>query len=191
MAQFGAKLFLFAPITNQGTTEALPTYGPTVVVGKLNKANLSINTASGTLDGDDAEVLNIEEFVSAAIDCSFTEVTPETESVLFGSKLDNSGDLHDSTGDTIPYGGIAYCRTMMGDDGAKYYQCVYLPRAKAVPSGDDAATKGKNITLNPHNIKFNASECAAGKWRIRSKKSTFADAEAWCREKLGGTSASA
>lgn len=185
MAQFGARLFLFAPVTDPGSTTAMPTYSEPIVVGKLNKANLTINTASGTLDGDDAEVLSIEEFVSAALDCSFTEVTPETESVLFGSELDDSGDLHDSPSDTIPYGGIAYCRTMMGDDGIKYYQCIFLPRAKAVPSGDDASTKGKNITLNPHNIKFNASVCAMDKWRIRAKKSTFAEAEAWCRAKLG------
>lgn len=190
MAQFGARLFKFAPITDHGNADKMPTYGPSVVVGKLSKANQSINTASGTIDGDDAEVLSIEEFVSAGLDCSFTEVTPETESVIYGSKIDDSGDLKDSTGDSIPYGGITFCRFMMGDDGKKYYQCVFYPRAKAVPSGDDASTKGKNITLNPHNIKFNATECAMGIWRIRAKKDTFEEAEAWCDAKLGTASAS-
>lgn len=184
MAQFGARFFKYAPITDFGTTKTLPTYGTSIVVGKLNKANLTINTASGTLDGDDAEVLNIEEFVSAGLDCNFTEVYPETEAVIYGSTLDESGDLHDNTGNSIPYGGITYCRTMMGDDGVKYYQCVYLPQAKAVPSGDDAQTKGKNIALNPHNIKFNAMECATGDWRIRAKKATIEEAQAWCDAKL-------
>ena len=168
MAAFGARYMMFAPFKGEEPKAALPTYGEAVQLGALNKADLTVNLASGEIYGDDVLDERVEEFVSGTLTVEITDLDPDTESVVYGSKLDEEGELVDKTSDQTPYGGLGYIKTLIRK-GKKVYRAIYLPKVKAALGNDNATTKSNSITLATHPLAFTVFEPNTGEWRYRKE----------------------
>lgn len=185
MATFGARYINFAPFSGEEPADALPTYGEAVNIGKLVKAELTVNMASGKIYGDDVLDESIDVFANGTIAVETTDMTLENESVLFGSTMteDEGKELSDSSEDTIPYGGLTYIKTIMRGK-KKLFRAHFYPKVKASHGTDSAATTGESITFTSTPINFTVFEANIGKWRYREEFATYAEAKTWCDGKF-------
>ena len=71
MASFGAKYPHFSKIKTE-PDDALPTYEGPVNIGRLVKADLTVNLASGKLYADDELAESVDEFSSGSVENSCT-----------------------------------------------------------------------------------------------------------------------
>ena len=187
MAAFGAKYIRFAPVSAEPDA-ALPQYGEGIQIGALVRADLTVNLASGEIYGDDVLDERVEEFVSGTLAVEVTDLEDEKEKVIFGSTLEEGGELKDNTADSIPYGGLGYIKTLIRG-GKKKYKAYYYPKVKAVMGNDSAATKSSSITLASSPLSFTIFEPKTGDWRYRKTFESEAEAKAYIDGKLTGSEA--
>lgn len=184
MAAFGAKYFKYAKIKEEKKNQ-LPTYDAdkTMMLGGLVKADLTVNFASGETYADDMLAEKAEEFISGSIAAEVDELEDETASVIYGAKINELGEKADNTGDSAPYGGLAYYKCLM-KNGAKFYRGYYYPKVKAALGNDSAATKSSSITFATTPINFTVYEPDTGDWRYTKKFDTEAEVREWIDKKL-------
>lgn len=188
MAQFGAKCPMFAPVKAE-PENALPTYDAPLTVGALVKADLTVNLATGELYADDTLAEQLSEFASGAIALETDDMTDEVAQVIYGATggAGESGELIFNKGDTPPYGGFGYYKSLMRK-GQKVYKGCFYPKVRAALGNDTAATRGNAITFGTTPTALTVFACNSGEWRI-TKEFAGADAEAavvaWLKEKLG------
>ena len=83
------------------------------------------------------------------------------------------------------YGGLAFYINKMLEGNVKVYQGIYYPKVKASVQGEEYSTKGESITLANSKIRFLASACNSGDWKILSKDfETETEAASWVDEKI-------
>lgn len=108
MSQFGAKYIKFNPIKDQ-PENALPTYsenGP-VRMGRLVKADLTVNMATGELYADDELAESVSEFSSGSLVVETDDMEDKVASVVYGCEVVDKL-VHYKSGDAPPEGGVAY-----------------------------------------------------------------------------------
>ena len=74
MASFGAKYPHFSKIKTE-PDDALPTYEGPVNIGRLVKADLTVNLASGKLYADDELAESVDEFSSGSVAMETDDMT--------------------------------------------------------------------------------------------------------------------
>lgn len=184
MAGFGARYINFAPFSGDEPENALPKYGDAINIGRLVKAELAVNMASGKIYGDDTLDESVDEFVSGTLSVETTDITLEKEAIIFGSKIgDTEKELTDNTEDTVPYGGITYVKVLLRK-GKKVFRAYFLPKVKATFGTDTANTKTDSITMASTPMSFTVFETNTGDWRYREEFATFNEAKTWCDGKL-------
>ncbi len=184
MAQFGARYIKFNPIKEQ-PENALPVYmdQDPVQVGRLVKADLTVNMASGELYADDELAESMSEFSSATLAAETDDMVDEVASVVYGCEVVDK-TVHYKYGDTPPEGGLAYFKTLVRK-GEKSFKGVFYPRAKAALGNDSAQTRGNSITFGTTATTFTIFSCNSGDWRLTEEFATEAEAKAWVDAKLG------
>lgn len=182
MASFGAKYINFAPVKSE-PAGALPAYDAKVEIGKLVKADLTVNIATGELYANNMLAEKADEFISGTLAVEVDDMEKETEAAVYGSVF-SEGELVDNSADVVPYGGLAYYKTLRRN-GAPVYEAYYYPKVKAILSTDSAATKGSSITFTTKPISFTIYEPDTGDWRYRKEFPTEAEAVAYVDDKLG------
>lgn len=180
MAVFGAKYIKFAKIKTEEEGK-LPEYESAVELGALVKADMTVTLAAGEIYANNRLDEKIEEFAGGVLAVEVSDMNDEVESEVFGSTLSDDKELVDNTADEIPYGGIAYYKTLVRN-GKKVYRAFYYPKVKAVIGNDTAATKGSSITLSPTALNFNIFEPETGDWRYRQTFDKEEDAAAYVDE---------
>lgn len=182
MANFGAKYPCFAPFKGVEPVNALPKYDAKVVVGKLVSANLTVNLASGELYADDALTEQLSEFASGTIAMETDDMLDDVAAVVYGATAAEKKVTYNK-GDTAPYGGLGYFKTLMRD-GAKYYKGYFYPKVRAALGNDNAQTRGSSITFGTSNTTFTVFAANTGDWRITETFDSEAEARAWVDEQL-------
>ena len=175
MATYGAKYPKFAPISSE-PENALPTYNgaKAATIGRLVKADLTVNLASGKIFADDELAESADEFSSGTIAMETDDMEDEVASTVYGATVQNS-EVHYKAGDTPPLGGLAYYKALMRR-GVKYFKGYFYPRVKT-----DSITFGTTATT------FTIFRCKSDDWRIVSGNFTNeAEARAWVDERLAG-----
>lgn len=189
MASYGAKYIKWAPFADTDpdeSTAAFPKYGTPLSLGALQKVTDSPTFNEGKIYGDDVLDEYASEFKECSVDVEITELTNETASGVTGAEIDSDeeGDLHFNVGDTAPYGGKAFYIKKLVKGKAKY-QGIYYPKVKATMQGEEFTTKGESITLTGGKLKFLASACAKGDWKVKSAlMDTEEAAKAWVDGKI-------
>ena len=147
MAAFGASYPVFFPVNR----------GSGIVIGKLVAANLTVALSSGELYADDKLSEQASGFVSGVL---VLEAAP-----IFGAAYDDETEIATySEEDTPPVGVIGYYKRIMRD-GVKLYKAFVYPKARAVPSSNNAQTKGSGITFQTSEISFTILPNNKGDWR--------------------------
>lgn len=185
MASFGAKYIKFAPVKTEPEGK-LPTYDAAVELGKLVKAELTVNIATGELYANNMLAEKSDEFISGTLAVEVDDMEKEIEGTVYGSAY-NDGELVDNAADVVPYGGLAYYKTLQRS-GKPVFEACYYPKAKAILSTDSAATKGSSITFNTKPLSFTIYEPDSGDWRYRKEFSSEKEAIAYVDDKLGRSS---
>jgi len=175
---------LAAPVKTEPTGER-PTYDAIVTIGRLVKADMTVQIASGKLFADDALAESVDEFTSASIAMETDDMVDDVASVLYGAEVDD-GEVQYRAGDFQPLCGLTYYKTLMRE-GVKYYKGYYYPRVKAVLGNDSAATKGDTVTFGTNQTTFTVFRCNTDEWRITAEYDDETDVVGWCREMLGDT----
>ena len=84
MASFGAKYPHFSKIKTE-PDDALPTYEGPVNIGRLVKADLTVNLASGKLYADDELAESVDEFSSGSVAMETDDMTDDVAAEVYGS----------------------------------------------------------------------------------------------------------
>lgn len=112
MPSFGAKNPYFCKIKEEpeGT---LPVYeGDPVKIGRLVKADLTIQMASGKIFADDGLAESVDEFASGSVAMETDDILDSAASVIYGTTVDGK-TVHYNTKDDPPSGGLAYYKKLM------------------------------------------------------------------------------
>ncbi len=184
MASFGAKYPFFNKIKSE-PEGALPVYeGEPVRIGRLVKADLTVNLASGKLFGDDGLAESVDEFSSGSIAMETDDMEDEVASVVYGAQVTDK-EVHYNVGDDAPAGGLAYLKKLMRRRKV-LYKGYFYPLVKAALGSDTAQTKTDSITFGTAATTFTIFACESGDWRITEEFPTETEALAWVKEKLKG-----
>ncbi len=187
MASFGAKYPFFSPIESE-PEGGLPIYkGSPIRIGRLVKADLSVQLASGKLYADDGLAENVEEFVSGEISMDTDDMEDAVASVVYGCKVENK-EVVFNTGDDPPAGGLGYIKKLMRRRKV-LYKGYYYPLAKASIGNDTAQTKSDSITFGTNSTKFTVFACESGAWRFTQEFQEEQDAVSWIKRKLTNSAA--
>ncbi len=182
MASFGAKYPYFSPVKEEPAGK-LPVYaGEPVRIGRLVKADLTVNLASGKLYADDALAESVDEFVSGSIAMETDDMEDAVAAVVYGATVEEKRVRYNS-GDAPPAGGLGYVKRLMRN---KKVICkgYYYPLVKAALGNDTAQTKTDSITFGTNTTTFTVFACENGDWRHTEEFDTEAEAVEWVRQQL-------
>lgn len=185
MASFGAKYIRFNQIAEEPDGQ-LPIYkkGGTVTLGRLVKADLTVNLASGKLHADDELAESVDEFSSGSLVAETDDMEDDSAAAVYGCTV-TDGEVHFKRGDSPPMGGLAYYKVLMRK-GVKFFKGFFYPRVKAALGNDTAQTKGDSITFGTNSTTFTIFGSNSDDWRIWKVLKTEDEAKAWVDEKLEG-----
>ena len=185
MASFGAKYPYFNPVKEEPEGK-LPTYKNQEPsrIGRLVKADLTVNLASGKLFADDGLAESVDEFSSGSIAMETDDMEDPVAAEVYGCKVEDK-EVHYNVADDPPAGGLAYFKKLMRRK--KFlYKGYFYPLVKAALGNDTAQTKTDSITFGTNSTTFTVFACETGDWRFTEEFPTEAEAIAWIKEKLKG-----
>ena len=189
MASFGAKNPYFCKVKEE-PEGALPTYeGDPVKIGRLVKADLTIQMASGKLFADDGLAESVEEFASGSIAMETDDMLDDVASVVYGTKVEEKLVRY-NTADDPPSGGLAYYKKLMRRRKV-FYECIFCPLVKASLGNDTAQTKTDSITFGTTATTFTVFACDNGDWRLTEVFTTEEEALAWVKSRFAPADAGA
>ena len=185
MASFGARYPYFNPVKREPKGE-MPVYKDVEpsLIGRLVKADLTVNLASGKLFCDDTLGESVEEFSSGSIAMETDDMEDNTAVQVYGCVVVD-GEVHYNVGDDPPQGGLAYFKKLMRRRKV-LYKGYFYPLVKASLGNDTAQTKGDSITFGTNSTTFTVFAAESGDWRITETCTTEAEVIAWIKEKLKG-----
>ena len=185
MAHFGARHIKFNPIKEQ-PEDALPVYSDKapVKIGRLVKADLTVNMANGELYCDDELGESLSEFSSGTLAVETDDMLDDVASVVYGCQVVDK-TVHYKYGDTPPEGGLGYVKGLMRR-GVKSFKSVFYPRTKATLGNDSAQTRGNSITFGTTSTTFTIFTCNSGDWRLTEDFANEQEAKAWVDKMLAG-----
>ena len=182
MASFGAKYPFFSKVKEE-PDGALPTYDAAPVrIGRLVKADLTVQLASGKLYADDALAESVDEFVSGTIEMETDDMTDDVASVVYGATVNNKTVTY-NINDAPPAGGLGYLKRLMRNKKV-ICKAYYYPMVKAALGNDTAQTKTDSITFGTNTTTFTVFACNNGDWRHTEEFDAEEEAVAWIKEKL-------
>ncbi|MFR5887302.1 MAG: hypothetical protein ACLUFK_02060 [Oscillospiraceae bacterium] len=181
MASFGRNAPILTLSRPSPKTHSPPTRPRPVQIGRLVKADLTVNMASGKLYADDELAESVDEFSSGL--WLWRPTTWRTTSPKVYGCTVSEKEVHYKAGDSAPMGGLAYYKVLMRK-GVKLFKGYFYPRVKAVLGNDSAATKADSITFGTNSTTFTVFRCNSDDWRITEELATEAEAIAWVKEKL-------
>lgn len=190
MAVIGLKHPVFAKIGTY-TPGSRPTYTDGLKIAKAVSADVTINTAATTFYADDAEDERDDSFTGGSITFGINTLAYETEALMFGSKLEksgeNSGEIIDAENDNAAEGGFGYYRVHK-IEGVRKYEAVWLLRTVFKKMDESTATKGESISFqNPSLVGtiMRVQDYNGGAWRERKMFDTEAECVAYLNGKAG------
>lgn len=181
----GARYGRIAPILDPGNSTKMPTYGPSIDCGHLNKVNDSPSYNEGELAGDDVVQESFAEFTKGSVTISCTTVTPEAEKIMDSFLYAEGGDRSlAASGEKAEYGFAHISQKRSKDLGTKFYG-RFFPRLSPKYDGSDKESMGSTTTLNPESIPATWLKPEGGAAIIESTYfDTEAEAIAWVDAKL-------
>lgn len=182
MASFGAKYPYFCPVAEE-PEGALPVYsGEPVRIGRLVKADLTVNLSSGKLFADDGLAESVDEFASGSIAMETDDMEDEIASVVYGAEVKDK-TVHYNVADDPSAGGLGYVKKLMRRKKV-LYKGYFYPLVKAALGNDTAQTKTDSITFGTNSTTFTVFACENGDWRLTEELATEAEAVAWVKEQF-------
>ncbi|GHU54684.1 hypothetical protein FACS1894132_09690 [Clostridia bacterium] len=170
-------------------------YGTITQLAGLKTSEYAPVVATANIEGD-GEVLDIiNELTSATLTDTTAGETEENLSTLSGQTIEN-GEISEGISDNPPIVGRTYIAKLYSkenpdEDRVIGYIAYFCPKVKYAPITDSLTSKtSSGITPSTTTLTGTCFSDDAGKFRYRKSFTTataYADAQAWCTTKLGGT----
>lgn len=179
MAGFGAKNPYFRKIKEEPEGK-LPVYEDKAVkIGRLVKADLTLQMASGKLYADDELAESVDEFISGTLAMETDDMLDVVASEVYGVQVEGKLVRYNIKDDP-PAGGVTYYKKLMRQRKV-FYQGYFYPLVKASLGSDTASTKTDSITFGTTNTTFIVFTCNSGDWRLVETFETEAEAIDWVK----------
>lgn len=184
--QMGLAYLGFAPITADGDSSTLPTYGSTVTLGHAVRAALTVNSADVPVYGDDALQLKIDSFLSGSLETETLLSDLELDSTLYGGTYASAAGITRTIDDAGTPGAVPYIRKLMKKDKSIVYRAGILLRCAAnrAASGWESNTKKDSVEVTNAKVNFDVMPCATGAWNWEQDYTSETDALAAIEAKL-------
>lgn len=173
MARIGLSNIWFSTLTE--ATDGTATYEGASNLGKAVSAQISLNTNSAKLYGDDALAESDSSFSSGTITLGVTEDDDTVFAPLLGHTIDAQGEVEYNITDTAPYVGCGRIVTKMVD-GEYKYKVEFLKKVKFKDSGSDETTKGESIEFGTPSVEGDIMALKDGSWKQTKTFTTLSDA---------------
>lgn len=190
---YGAKYIRWAPFAEENPEPdgKLPSYGPAVTLGPLNKLSdaPAFNEAKGY--GDNALQVYVNKFKETVLAIETTEVPRESMSAVSGTIIEEGAhkNMRFRNADKAPYGGLGFYVNLLLSGNRDVCKGVFYPKVKAMLQRTEYNTSGENITLSTSKLQFTGAAAKTGDWRIESEFfETEEEAQAWVDGMFTGAS---
>lgn len=180
--RYGAKNPMWALLTEEGTTSAVPTYEEAIQLDKLSQVDDKLTLTNTSAYGSDEKAVEITEFTSGSVDVSLLNMDEAVVSKMHGVQTGKTGGLNYKSDDLAPFGAFGFTTSCMDGSGSRYYEAVFYPKLKAKPTDKTYNTKGENVTLSLDNASFTMYQAACGTYKVTKKF----DAEKAAQDYLAG-----
>lgn len=184
MASMGLKYLAWGKMAAE-PTNAIPTYNPGKVIGKMVSANLSIQWADGELYADDMLSEYISEFASGDLTMEVDNIALADQATLYGATYD-ADEFQAVYSDTPPFGGIGGVQVLMVN-GARKYRAWFFPKVRASMPDWDATTRPDSISFGTQPLNMKVLTPLYGPWYYVKEFTTESAAKAYIDTKLGVT----
>lgn len=184
MASMGLKYLVWGKMAAE-PTNAIPTYNPGKVIGKMVSANLSIQWAEGELYADDMLSEYISEFTSGDLTMEVDNIALADQATLYGATYD-ADEFQAVYSDTPPFGGIGGVQVLMVN-GARKYRAWFFPKVRASMPDWDATTRPDSISFGTQPLNMKVMTPLYGPWYYVKEFTTESAAKAYIDTKLGVT----
>lgn len=138
----GLRYPVYAPITAENTN-AMPTYGNGMVVGKAVDANITRTRSNAKFHADDGQIAADNGQTGGTITFGLHAITGEGRVMMFGDEKKESGEVI-SNSDSAPYGGFGFITVEDDGTGTKYAAHLYYKVQFGL--GDDSASTRRENT---------------------------------------------
>lgn len=182
MASMGLKYLAWGKMATE-PTNAIPTYNPGKVIGKMVSANLSIQWADGELYADDMLSEYISEFASGDLTMEVDNIALADQATLYGATYD-ADEFQAVYSDTPPFGGIGGVQVLM-INGARKYRAWFFPKVRASMPDWDATTRPDSISFGTQPLNMKVMTPLYGPWYYVKEFTTESAAKAYIDTKLG------
>lgn len=185
---YGAKNAMWAPISKDDASNALPTYGETISFNGINEVADSISLADGTAYGDNVKKIVVKEFAGGTITVKLVELSAEDSAAILGVTTDGDGGLSFEDEHDAPYGGYGFINNIR-TTAALAYKVIFYPKVQAsADTGTTYKTKEDNITLEYESLSFEMFQAAYGAYKLTKVFDTEAAAVSYLSGLFAGTS---
>lgn len=165
------------------------TYSDGFRMGKAVSVNITTNFNEANLTGDNVIAETVKEFRNGNIDLGITTIPIAAYSTVFGHEvtIDEDGTLIvDKTDDVPNYVGVGLLKEELVD-GEKSYIAMWIKKVLFTESGENATTKGENISFQTPTITGTIMALDDKTWRERKIFKNEPDAIAYINEMAGIT----
>lgn len=185
--KMGATEPYYAVITAENAN-TYPTYSEPVAFSEFVSCTESLQYAEASFNSNNRESESSKVFKRCDLTFANKGLDYETLRDVFGATLDEDGEIAFGAGDTPPRIGFAFYRTLE-DNGVRFYEGVYYPVCRAAIGNESDNTMGDNLTYSGDEIAMvaYAMKGTTSTWKESKIFDAEADALAWVRSKLGGT----
>lgn len=147
MATIGLRDFFKSKVTE--ATDGTETFGVPSRVAKLINAKMKIDTADGTLYGDDGVDTIINEFSKGTLTLNTTDMSDEDYADFVGATVDPAtGIMYSSKADQPPYFAVGFRAKKPGGK----YRYLWLFKVQFKVPDEEFATKGEKIEFKSPTI---------------------------------------
>lgn len=178
MAKVGFRKIYIAKRTAAGT------YEKPFKFGKAINLSVSPQYAEGTLYADDALAEEDKEFKYADVTLGTNTIPAESHTIMFGHKVDESGEITHSTDDQGQYVGQGWL-SVERVDGVRSFVANFLKKVKFTEPSEEYETKGDSIAYKTPSISGKAMAEEDGSWKAAKPFATEEEALTWLFEKFG------
>ena len=155
--------------------------------GHAVSVNITPTWAEGQNYGDDMQVDTDNEFVSASVALSTTNVPASFHETMFGNTVtasEGSTNIVHNKDDEAPYVGVGFIGVEKVD-GVRSYVASFLTKAKFKEPDCQLNTKTNSITYSNPSINGTALAEDDGDWKIDEICETEAAAIEWLEDQFG------
>ncbi len=182
MADIGLKYMAGAKMATE-PENAMPTYEPGMVIGKMVQINLAVKNAEGKLYADDELAEYVSEFSEADLTAEVDNITLDKQATMYGATYTDDELMHNAE-DQAPNMGVGGVQPLRVGS-VKKFRTWFFAKARAALPDWKGNTRGDSISFGTQPIKMKITSPNYGAWYRVKEFDSYVAAKAHIDTLLG------